>query len=391
MIETQPRPEIKVYQIERTSFTDFYLTSISTAKGGVKEQVEGLYEGLLRVVLDNNIQIIQEKIHGKASALPEFRESRSEILAGSAWDASIPYTYVEGYPLDGQAIVSVQVWGIRNHTNEIQVRTDKNPVNPTRVWETHNSKLIYCPCIHGLDPSQLDQSIGKSEQCQIMFDRTTTALNRHHLSFKDVARTWIYMSRMLEWYGEFNRIRTKHFKEVGVYSTGKRPVFPASTGIQGRFSNYDECFLDVLAVDSKTTDGIEMTPITTTSRQQQSFDYGSAFSRGMVLKQEGIKTVYVSGTASINNIGDSLYIDDTEMQTLDTLMNIASLLEDQGGSLKDTKTGVVYCKNQEVYQAFKRALQLLGIPEMPLVCVEADVCRHELLIEIEIVAVIKDN
>jgi len=387
MIETHSPPKLIVKPIRRGSYTEYYITAISTTAHLLQEQVEELYKQLVPVLQDNDIQVIQEKIHGKASVLPEFKLLRERELEGSGLDSSVPFTFVEGHPMDGQMIVSIQVWGISTRDESNEIRTDYHPETPVRVWENDDFRLLYSSCIHGVEGAHGLQKSNVTDQCDTMFERSTRALARYDMDFSHVARTWIYSNRLLDWYGEFNQIRTNHFRNVGLYSTEAEPVFPASTGIQGRFAD-EECFLDLLAVESRKEGGVEMTPINTSSRQQQAFGYGSAFSRGMVLKQGGFKTVYVSGTASINVFGESTYVGDAEMQSLDTLMNIAALLEDQGGSLKDIHMGTVYCKNREAYEAYKSSLRLLRIPEMPLVCVEADVCRHELLIEIEVVAVI---
>ncbi len=103
---------------------------------------------------------------------------------------------------------------------------------------------------------------------------------------------------------------------------------------------------------------------------------------------EGRKTVYVSGTASINSAGQTIYWEDAECQCIETLLSIAALLEDQGGSLESICSAVVFCKNQEVFDAYQRVACLLGIPHFPTVYVLADVCRSELLVEIEPVAII---
>jgi hypothetical protein len=50
----------------------------------------------------------------------------------------------------------------------------------------------------------------------------------------------------LDWYGEFNRVRTAHYARVGL-SASEGSIFPASTGIQAR-SDQEECLMDVLAV-----------------------------------------------------------------------------------------------------------------------------------------------
>lgn len=389
-METYIKPKFTTKRIDRISYSEFYITVESPSIGAAREQTDALYQEVIPFIKENRIQIIQEKVHGSAGVLKTFREERERLLEEAEMDCSLPFTFVEGRPLDGQEIVSLQIWGIAAKKEGILVESHAAAETPARVFKTPNFELLYCPQIHGIKDLKADLKPNVTVQCEVMFDRCSSALDSFGVDFKAVARTWIYARRLLDWYGELNRVRTGHFKKAGIFSTGKDPVYPASTGIQGRFSD-EECFLDLLAVKSKNNIGIEMIPVVATSRQRQAFEYGSAFSRGMILAHEGYRSVYVSGTASIDTSGESTYIGDPEMQSLDTLMNIASLLEDQGGSLADVTTGVVYCKNQETYQAYKRALRLLRIPDLPLVCVEADVCRHELLIEIELVAVIEEQ
>ncbi len=389
MIKSDTQTNLEIREYPKSSYTDCYITVTSTFDGPVEELVEELYERLIPVLKENQVAVIQEKIHGNASVLDTFEAVRTRMLDTAGLDSELPFTYVEGRSLGAQEVSSIQVWGVRIHDEKTKVTTDADPVAPARVLSGDGYRLVYCPRIHGFDEAKPEDKGCVTHQCETVFSRSTEALARYGMTFKDVARTWFYSRRLLDWYGEFNRIRTKHFRAAGIYDTGKEPVFPASTGIQGRFSD-EEILVDVLAVDGDSENGFEMEQIVTTSRQHQAFGYGSAFARGMVVKHEGYRTVYVSGTASINVLGESTYIGNTEIQTLDTFMNIAALLEDQGGGLKDVCMGTVYCKNREAHEAYTSTMRMLGITKMPLICVEADVCRHELLIEIEVVAVIKD-
>jgi enamine deaminase RidA (YjgF/YER057c/UK114 family) len=150
----------------------------------------------------------------------------------------------------------------------------------------------------------------------------------------------------------------------------------------------EECFMDVLALDSSGANAATATAIHRSPRQDSSFNYGSAFSRGMVFEIEGRKTVHISGTASINRAGESVYCGDAEHQALDTLMSIAAILEEQGGSLQNITSATLFCKNVEAYHAWERATKLLGVPALPKVCIIADVCRDDLLVEMEAVAVV---
>jgi enamine deaminase RidA (YjgF/YER057c/UK114 family) len=108
----------------------------------------------------------------------------------------------------------------------------------------------------------------------------------------------------------------------------------------------------------------------------------------MTLEIDGRRTVHISGTASINPAGDSIHVGDAELQSLETLMCIAAILEEQGGSLENITSATVFCKNRGAWEAWTRVSRLLRIPAFPKVCVLADVCRHDLLVEMEAVATI---
>jgi enamine deaminase RidA (YjgF/YER057c/UK114 family) len=227
---------------------------------------------------------------------------------------------------------------------------------------------------------------GHTAQADQMFTNVGLGLQAHGMAYTDVKRTWIYVSRLLEWYGELNRVRNIHYARVGLGVKGG-PAFPASTGIQGRMAD-EECLVDVLALKNDGPAGAVAEPIRCSPRQDQSFNYGSAFSRGMTFNIEGKKTVHISGTASINTAGLSTHLGDAECQSLETLMSIAAILEAQGGSLHNITSATLFCKDRAAWEAWNRVTRLLQVPAFPKVCVLADVCRHDLLVEMESVAVI---
>jgi len=146
--------------------------------------------------------------------------------------------------------------------------------------------------------------------------------------------------------------------------------------------------MDALALESGGPRFAAAIPIRRSSRQNSSFNYGSAFSRGMALEIEGRRTVHISGTASINAAGQSTHVGDAEHQSLNTLMSIAAILEEQGGGLRSITGATLFCKDGAALEAWERVSRRLELPALPKVCVLADVCRHDLLVEMEAVAVI---
>lgn len=245
--------------------------------------------------------------------------------------------------------------------------------------------MLHLPAVRGTLPDGT-LPVGHSAQAQQMFTNVATGLRAHGLAYTDVARTWIYVSRLLEWYGELNRVRNAIYAPAGLGVKGG-PAFPASTGIQGRMGS-EECVVDVLALKRSVNATVMAEPIRCSPRQDQSFNYGSAFSRGMIFNIEGKKTVHISGTASINPAGASTHLGDAESQSLETLMSIAAILEAQGGSLRNITSATLFCKDQAAWEAWQRVTRLLQVPDFPKVCVLADVCRDDLLVEMESVAVI---
>ena len=50
-----------------------------------------------------------------------------------------------------------------------------------------------------------------------MFEKMEALLKQADMEFTDIARTWIYLNDLLEWYDEFNVVRTQFFRERGTF------------------------------------------------------------------------------------------------------------------------------------------------------------------------------
>ncbi|MCP4649671.1 MAG: RidA family protein [PVC group bacterium] len=121
-----------------------------------------------------------------------------------------------------------------------------------------------------------------------------------------------------------------------------------------------------------------------------------AFPRGLRVDL-GIHTLFfISGTASVGPEGQSMHEGDFYAQVIHTYKNIASLLHEQSAAFKDIVRFTVYLKSMDYYDKFNKARddffanQGLSREEFPAsTCVEARLCREELLVEIEAIAIIK--
>ncbi|MBI2920107.1 MAG: hypothetical protein HYY18_03360 [Planctomycetes bacterium] len=371
---------------ERGTFTEYHITGTVGRRRGHEESADAIFSSVAGALAEEGIQPIQEKVYGLTRVQDDVMRRRAAAYARRGLDAGVPVTWVEGAPADEGDFGGVQVWGIAPRGGGAAVTTIRNGSTGTgRCWTGNGFRMVYLPFVRG---TEADGKLpaDHARQAERMFVNAGAGLREHGLGYGNVIRTWIYLARLLDWYGDLNRVRTALFGREHIGAEGG-PAFPASTGIQGRHLD-EECFMDVLALETLPSAAAIAAPVRRSPRQDSSFNYGSAFSRGMTLDIEGKRTVHISGTASINTAGATVHVGDAEGQSLETLMSIAAILEEQGGGLQNITMSTLFCKDHEAYEAWQRVTRLLKVPAFPSVCVRADVCRPDLLVEMEAVAVI---
>jgi enamine deaminase RidA (YjgF/YER057c/UK114 family) len=219
-----------------------------------------------------------------------------------------------------------------------------------------------------------------------MFRESARILSSYGLSFRDVARTWIYVPQLLCWYDDFNAARREVYSELGL-ADGSRPVWlPASTGIQGQSPRGSECMMDLLAVSGPAELGHRLEMLKS-PLQCEAYDYGSFFSRAVELKDESVSRIFVSGTASIDRQGNTVFTDDPKSQIRFTLQVIKELVGTRGHSLADMAHCVAFLKNVEYSAVFLEVAEEQGLDARVVVQTVADVCRNDLLFEMEALTV----
>ena len=371
---------------ERASFTEYHLTVTVEGPAETNAAAARAYQLVAATLLEHQIQPLQEKIYGRIAVRDQVLALRDAAYRHHGLDRTMPATWLQGLPLQGCDFVGLQIWGVTCAKGDTCVQTVETPVHARgRLWRADGFRMLHLTAVTGTEPDGR-LAAGHCAQAERVFANIGLGLEAHGFRYPQVARTWIYNGRLLDWYDDLNRIRTTHFRKVGIGGPDGAP-FPASTGIQCR-SGEEECVVDVLAVEPLRPGAITVEPVRASPRQDQSFNYGSAFSRGMTLAIDGKRTIHISGTASINPAGDSTHLGDAECQSLETMMSIAAILEQQGGTLRNITSATLFCKTHEAWEAWCRVSRLLQIPFFPKVAVLADVCRDNLLVEMEVVAVI---
>ena len=131
----------------------------------------------------------------------------------------------------------------------------------------------------------------------------------------------------------------------------------------------------------------------------EAFDYPkpSSFSRGLRLDIKGITILLISGTASVDEYGQSIHIGDFGAQTWRTYQNITKLLTAEGATWKDVVRTTCYLRDIERdYEAFNKIrtqfFKEQGLDPLPASTgIQAILCRPDLLIEIEAMAIFESD
>ena len=142
---------------------------------------------------------------------------------------------------------------------------------------------------------------------------------------------------------------------------------------------------------------VEKRAITNLNTLNEAFHYAkpSSFSRGMRIDLGNIVVLLISGTASIDEHGMSVHIGDFRAQLRRTFQNITRLLEAEGATWKDIVRTTCYLRDIERdYEVFNEERTAFykeqGLDPLPASTgIQAILCRPELLIEIEAIAMFK--
>jgi enamine deaminase RidA (YjgF/YER057c/UK114 family) len=123
----------------------------------------------------------------------------------------------------------------------------------------------------------------------------------------------------------------------------------------------------------------------------------SSFSRGMRIDLNGLTILLISGTASIDEEGKSVHIGDFRAQMKRTLENITGLLESEGCTWHDIVRTSCYLRDiDRDYEAFNEErtafFKAQGLDPLPASTgIQAKLCRPELLVEIEAIAMFRTS
>ncbi len=336
----------------------------------MKDNLSEIFAGIRKILAKEHANILEERIFTDNVALAAVSAARSG--AYGEIDDGVEPSLLMGKESRHGHIVGVQVHAVSQVNRPEVVRIDGRAFG--RVLRTAGGVYL---TLSGITGGKSDK---RTAQAMAMFEKAESALKQFGGDFTHVSRTWMWLGDILSWYDEFNAVRNQFFMERGLIGKGSRQSMPASTGIGLGLGTNKQFGMDLTAV-LVPRDSIEF--LGAIGKQQCALNYGSAFSRASRANSPAGKTVFVSGTASIDTTGATTNIGDASRQIETTIENVRAVLRDMNCGDSDVVQTVAYCKTTEVedvFEEFKRRL------DWPWVTVIGDICRDDLLFEIEAAA-----
>ena len=350
---------------------------------GLDSVVRLAYAEILRQLNDRNAVPLQERVFCDLTAADAVIASRAEALTGTVM-TRIPPTMIEGSPAFGGSIAGIHVIAVRPSGSE-PVRTITWQDAACGRWISGEDADYFALCDVGR-LADTSNPIPAAVQTRDALVLASDILGASGWSFDDVCRTWFYLDDILSWYDDFNLARNEVFTKLGLLNGARPGIIPASTGIRGRNPRGHQCTLDLLAVKARPGRDLSVTMLHN-PLQNEAPEYGSAFSRGLSLATNRSSTFFVSGTASIDEAGATVHPGDFDSQAGRTLDNIGSLLGSRGATMNDICQATAFVKRRDDGRRLFSILNARGLGDLPLICTVDDICRDDLLVEIDATAV----
>ena len=204
---------------------------------------------------------------------------------------------------------------------------------------------------------------------------------------KNLLRTWVYVNDLYSNYKQMTEARARLFNEENL---NNKTHFVASTGIGGKIGTKTNTMVSMNALSVAGLKNNQVAYLRPENAMCPSYKYNVTFERGSKVSYGDRAHIFISGTASINKFGDLLFPGDILKQTNRTLSNIKAVLKSGKASLKELAFLIIYVKYPKHAGIVKKTIGSL-LPDLPCVYLQAPICRKEWLVEIEGVAILKEN
>jgi enamine deaminase RidA (YjgF/YER057c/UK114 family) len=363
-ITRQKRPGIETVIVQREGIRELHMT-IFPVHGERPSIMLWRLDSALRT---HRASVVRHEIFGSVSAAPEIFRSMKLLFGEGCW----PVTWVEGAPCNGSPISGMHVMAVSGSPVDT-IFQDGRPVGRvvTDAWARH--------CFLG-DIRPADATNTQSAQTFSVYQQMETALTQTGMVLTDVARTWLFVDEILDWYGELNQARTEIFTQRNLFDK----LVPASTGVGAKNVHNSALVAGAWAV--QPMEGPMQIQEVVSPLQCPARAYGSCFSRAVEFETPGHRRLLISGTASIELGGRSARSGSVKGQINLTMTVVEAILTSRQMGYADVTRATAYFKHAKDGALFTEWCTKHRT-FLPTIITQADICRDELLFEIELDAI----
>lgn len=222
------------------------------------------------------------------------------------------------------------------------------------------------------------------QQTVSLLDNSSNILKNESMSICDnCKRTWLYVNDIDNHYADVVKGRNDVFDREKLTD---QTHYIASTGIFGYTGKRGvNVMLDTYSIKGLKVEQTQY--LYALSNLNRTSEYGVRFERGVAIKYGDRTHAFISGTASIDNMGNILYPNDIKKQTQRMWENVEALLAEVDMHLdEDVAMMTVYLRDMADYNIVKVLFEK-RFPNRPKAIVLAPVCRPGWLIEMECICI----
>jgi len=352
-------PSLRILELNRAGLNELFIT----ATAADSREVPAMFAAVERAIDDNHAAVVAMDVFGvPPAAVPELAVRRR------AWNW--PVTWLGDDRSARTTMAGVQVHAVRGVPVQ---RIERGGRIVGSLFDDGQARHCRLGDLQALDPSA-----PPDRQVRATFEFLEGALQSAGLTLANVVRTWLYLDRILSWYDSFNRVRDEFFGARNVFAG----LVPASTGIGAANAAGSAVVAGAYAVTFRP--GAGTVTAVPSPLQGPAGQYGSSFSRAVEVDLPDHRRLLVSGTASIDPGGLTLHPGDPDGQIELTMNVVAAILESRRLNWRDVTRAVAYLKERSQAQRFTQYCAAHGLYQLPVVLTENDICRADLLFEIEV-------
>jgi enamine deaminase RidA (YjgF/YER057c/UK114 family) len=289
-----------------------------------------------------------------------------------AADPRVGRRWTKNLPAAPPNVGGIQTWAVAGvHVAPLELRG--RPVGS--LFEDDAARYCRLGNILPADPA-----CPREEQARNVLEQMEAALHAAGFDFRDTLRTWFGLDDILPWYDRFNRVRNAFFQARRVFER----LVPASTGVGARLAATAGSTVvgALLAVRAKSP-GVSAVAVPS-PLQGAALEYGSSFSRAVELTLPDHRRLFVSGTASIAPDGRTAHPGDLDAQVALTLEVVHAILTSRGLDWPDVTRAIAHFKRAADIAAFHSRAAGSPLATLPVVFGESELCRGDLLFELEL-------